>query len=340
MAKTTQDKNINSNPKPNVGNNQSPNANSNQKPNASSSSNMENYQKEWEKARDILKDFDERLHDLRKLGFSFLTVFLTVQAFLTTDIPDLAKLGVFTITLVLISALYLIDKNYVSFQEAANTRALVLERMMNLELSEIITLRYRTDGINRHVKVIYWIIIAGVLILGSFVFKDKLPYAPILAVLCIIAAGYIIWQDIISKFYHTYSDDWAFSSLRCTEKEPVTVMITNLKPRRKKVPPDDPDYKSYFENRNKDDVKDGLPKPIEYKKGDIIFSIINQTDFSENPVKAQADIRFYDFYSLKLTHENFPQEGFYKIRPRDRYVPLARVITVTHENSTDKKPNT
>jgi len=60
--------------------------------------------KEWEVARNVLKEFDDRIHDLRKYGFSFLTALLAAEALLIpgpiaeaagkAGIPDLIKLAV------------------------------------------------------------------------------------------------------------------------------------------------------------------------------------------------------------------------------------------------------
>ena len=106
-----------------------------------------NHMEEWKQARDVIKSYDEHLHDLRKYGFSFLTALLAAGAILTpaivesteAQVPNVVKFAVFSVTLLLIAALHLLDRNYRVFQEAAVTRALVLERRLNIELSEVIT---------------------------------------------------------------------------------------------------------------------------------------------------------------------------------------------------------
>jgi len=136
----------------------------------SSDKDSANHLAEWKQARDVLKHFDEKLHDLRKYGFTFLTGLLAVESiliptsFVTTieKIPDSAKFAIFTVTLILIIALHLLDRNYVVFQQAANTRAKVLERELNLELSEIISIRYANFGIKNRVLTVYLLFIIGV----------------------------------------------------------------------------------------------------------------------------------------------------------------------------------
>jgi hypothetical protein len=37
---------------------------------------------EWKQARDVLKSFDDRIHDLRKYGFTFITGLMAVEGIL------------------------------------------------------------------------------------------------------------------------------------------------------------------------------------------------------------------------------------------------------------------
>ncbi|MHB8105519.1 MAG: hypothetical protein ACYDG5_08320 [Dehalococcoidales bacterium] len=289
-----------------------------------SNKDYDTFEKEWEKAREVLSFFDDKLHDLRKYGFSFLTVLLTGESFLVPlKLPDLVLLGVFTITLLLICTLHLIDKNYVSFQEAAYSRAMVLERRLNMELSEMIATRYTTDGISRHVIYIYELIILGVIAFGCFTFAEKTIYAPILAAMAVIAGGYIVWHNTRSKFYRHYPSDWIITPLLCSKTQPVTVMISNLNDKITRVSKKAPHLSDMV------DVQDGLVDPIVFLKNDIILEIINQTDFKAKPVFAKEDIVFYDSYSIVLKREHFGEPGLYKIRPKNRYIPLARTIVVS-----------
>lgn len=83
--------------------------------------------KEWETARGVLKDYDERTHDLRKIGFSFITALLAAQSLLIPNLvpgvassnalPEFVKLSVLLVTLLLIITLRLIEKMYQLFQQ-------------------------------------------------------------------------------------------------------------------------------------------------------------------------------------------------------------------------------
>lgn len=80
--------------------------------------------KEWEKARGVLQFYDDKLHDLRKYGFSFITAFLTADGILlstklSSGTPAPIKFAVFGVTLILILALHLIDKNYRVFSKGS-----------------------------------------------------------------------------------------------------------------------------------------------------------------------------------------------------------------------------
>ena len=132
-------------------------------------------QDEWDTARTILDDTDDRLNDLRKYGFTFVTALLTVQSFLLPSIPSSAstpiltpaiKLAVIGATLVLIVALQIMDRNYQVLEQAAAKRALVIENTLNMELTGVITLRFNQAKTSIFYLIIYFLFILGVAILG------------------------------------------------------------------------------------------------------------------------------------------------------------------------------
>src|SRR5712692_10472090 len=114
-------------------------------------------EKEWESARGLLKDFDDRIDALRKYGFTFVTALLTAQSLLlpfvarltdSTVLPDSVKFAVVSVTLILILTVKVIETGYQSFQQAASSRATIIERVLNLELTDVITKRFKAG----HVK--------------------------------------------------------------------------------------------------------------------------------------------------------------------------------------------
>lgn len=112
---------------------------------------------EWKAARDIFDKFDDRINDIRKFGFTFLSGLITADAltklFNATD--DRVRLGVVGITLLLTVALLVLDKNYQLFQFAAGIRAKVLETRLNLELTETIGFRSDMDKFKNYVLAVY-----------------------------------------------------------------------------------------------------------------------------------------------------------------------------------------
>ncbi len=103
-----------------------------------------NFMKEWETARAVLAGFDTHLHDLRKYGFSLITAFLATNAIIfqtkifTIELTDNIKLAILGVTLLLIFTLSMIDQTYRVFLRAAADRAKILERSLNLHLTEVI----------------------------------------------------------------------------------------------------------------------------------------------------------------------------------------------------------
>jgi hypothetical protein len=191
-------------------------------------------EKEWETARDVLQKFDDRIHDLRKYGFSFVTALLTAQSLLipyvkdTTSVPDDVKLGVIAITLLLIVTLRLLEKNYQLFQAAAATRALILETRLNLELTETISQRYKDDYVNLLVLGLYILFAVGVGAVGYFIL---LPNYQLVTFLFLLIAVTIVALCLISFFRLNYPhgrEDWTVDPLECKKNEFVRITLTNL----------------------------------------------------------------------------------------------------------------
>lgn len=154
---------------------------------------------EWKQARSVLQFFDDKLHDLRKYGFSFLTALLTAESFLTKaptnaqpSLPDEVKFAVYCVTFVLIVALWLLDTNYRAFQEATAKRAIVLEKRLNFELSQEISRKYVEARIARHVFVVYLCFVLGVLALGWSALRCSQCLFVCLIIVALLALVYMV----------------------------------------------------------------------------------------------------------------------------------------------------
>ena len=205
----------------------------------------EAFLKEWEAARDVLKSFDERLHDLRKYGFSFITAMLAVEGWFgpkllsggasapgtAAQVPDkdLMVLTVVMVNLILICAVRVIERNYEVFQIAAAARALVLERVLNLELTEVICLRFQGACVRAFVTAIYLLFTLAVLVLGWSSLPAKYTLWLVIGVCCAGAAFVIVvveWTIDIA-FPKGYGD-WTLERVECTQGEKIGITLTNL----------------------------------------------------------------------------------------------------------------
>lgn len=191
---------------------------------------------EWKTARDVLDKTDDNLHDLRKYGFTFVTALLTAQSILipasssstsnAVVAQPVVKLAVFGVTLVLIIALQVIDRNYLVLQQAAATRALVLERTLNLELTEVISLRYSLGHVRRNVGVIYGLFVVGVAILGSVALSSDSRLIAVLLLFAVVAGFFIYKAEQLSYPYGI--GDWSVNRLECSPGDEVEITLTNI----------------------------------------------------------------------------------------------------------------
>jgi hypothetical protein len=124
---------------------------------------------EWQAARDILDKFDERLHDLRKVGFSFITGLLTADTLFTIEASGSWRLAALVATLFLIVPLDLVDRNYRVFQSAAAIRAQILERRNRMDLTQMIARMVETAHVGYFFEAVYVVFALAVLLLGWIV---------------------------------------------------------------------------------------------------------------------------------------------------------------------------
>lgn len=196
--------------------------------------------KEWEESRSVLKTFDDRLHDIRKYGFSFITAFLTATTILferyivdpstgfTGEVfPESIKATILGVTLLLILGLYILDRNYRVFQKAASTRINVLEKLLNIELSDVITQRYRKSLVEAFMTVVYLCFVAGVGLLGLAVLSNSLIYL-LTATLIVGLVILILSIDFFVVKFRYGMIDWILDKLECKQGDEVRIILTNL----------------------------------------------------------------------------------------------------------------
>lgn len=192
--------------------------------------------------------FDDRLHDLRKYGFTFITAFLTGSTILFTTyllepntsfpegltegipFPASIKAIILGVTLLLILGLYILDRNYRVFQKAASTRANVLERLLNIELSDVITQRYRLNTVDKFVTALYFIFVFGVGLLATAVLSETPELLLLVYLAAFATSGAIVvlsFDSVLMKFGYGMVD-WFLDKTECTQGDEVRVIMTNI----------------------------------------------------------------------------------------------------------------
>jgi len=261
----------------------------------------------------VLSEFDERLHDLRKYGFTFITALLTAESILIPSsveasfqqagIPDTIKLAVMLATLLLLGGIRLMDKQYRLFQEAAAVRAKIIERSLNIELTDAISFRYKAEKFWKYINWLYYLFGLTTGLLGAVIL-----YPNMLAVLGMVI-GTEVYVAVITQIdrdqIHLEMKDWTIDRLEVKQGEDVHVTLTNLE-----------------EN------------PIMCNTGDVVWRIMPQgrcalcdvayEEKSDRTITILGD----DSYTWTL-HTRDLQPGIYGVLPWNRVIPLKRKIKIT-----------
>lgn len=201
-------------------------------------------EKEWEAARGLIKDFDDRLDSLRKYGFTFVTALLTAQSLLipfvsgTTSsmaVPDSVKFAIVSVTLILILTIKLIETGYQSFQQAASSRARVVETVLNLELTNVISSRYKAGHVKGLMTIVYLSLALGAATIGYFTISS--PYSTYLIgfTALILALIVLLSYPGIGLNYEHGRADWTIDRLECAKDGQVLITLTNMDPTKEIV---------------------------------------------------------------------------------------------------------
>src|SRR2546430_9815160 len=189
----------------------------------------DNRLEEWKAAREGLTKFDDRIHDLRKYGFSVVTTLLTVSGFLsttgTTQVGDQVRVTVTAAIMLLIVALRYMERNYQMFQRATAIRARILERSLNLELTDKISAWY-SRGKLWHADFVYTFFAIAAFFVGlsatvSSLYRLSLAIPMLLTFLALLAMQQYLDLD---KGYV----DLSINRLQCNVGETVAFTLTNL----------------------------------------------------------------------------------------------------------------
>ena len=239
-------------------------------------------QEEWAEARKMLGYFDEKLHDLRKYGFTLITGLLAIQGLLLPSIqvgpeivntveynathvlvknetrttnggaPDLTKSGfaypvkiaILAVTLVLVLALRWLDGNYQGLQRGAAIRAKVIERFINFELSDSISVRYEVERLGGQIRILYYffevaIIALAVFLLLPYIFDNNATWndsKSLNVALVVLLTSSAIGEGVFYFFFISpekrrgyVPTEWAIDRVECKRGDKVRIMTTNIK---------------------------------------------------------------------------------------------------------------
>ncbi len=270
---------------------------------------------EWTQARNVISGFDDRLDGLRKAGFSLIATLLTAEGLLlpgavtsTSSLPDPAKFAVLLATLFLVAGMEVVDRTYRGIQEAAATRASILERNLNMELTDTISARFSHSQIGWAVFGAYGSMGAAVLVLGSIV----LDPSGLFWVLVLVFLAWLVVSNLLQIDYGDHGPvDWSLSGQSLSEAEAVTITVTNLSPEKR--------WGWSIRARVRH-----WPTHLSCSKGQIVWQLeVEGTAVGGQPVlvrRAEADLELppqQDFvWQLSLT--SLPpglSDGTYQIRP-------------------------
>jgi hypothetical protein len=250
--------------------------------------------KEWQTARDVIVKYDGQLDSLRKNGFTFITGLLTAQSFLASNFVlgpanneaningQLLKMAVILATLVLLIALRLLDRNYQLFQKAAIKRAIVIEKCLNLELTETTFDVYHYERLYIWLNLIYVLFTVGAGLLGLFlIFGIVWAEVAILGATFVTVTVVLLIPDLI-KLECTLL--YTFDKLKVATGNSLSITMTNIGEASMIIPP------SSFVWHMKPQIGEALPE-------------------QENPEEISLEEDDQYFFSWKIPATTTP--GFY-----------------------------
>jgi hypothetical protein len=271
-------------------------------------------QKEWQTARDVIASFDDRLDALRRYGFTIIAGLLTAQSLLESNlIPETSssgttspgtsmiqpsvKLAVILATLILIFALRLLDRNYVLYQEAAIKRAEVIEKSLNLGLTETMDDVYHHDHLWLPINLIYGLFAGATCLLGWFLLAgtDWATTSIIAAtVLTVFGIGVIQRIRIEHRLYYS------FDKLKITKGDSLIITVTNLGKRR--VIPK-ASFKWYMQ------PQDGQPLPDQENPVDLVLEADEPHYLKWDTAPSTVSTGFYRFVVRENKKSRPPIKG-------------------------------
>jgi len=207
----------------------------------------DNLIEEWKEARSTIARFDSNVFDLRKYGFTFITGLLTADGFLSTKLGNSdTSHGIIQATIlanvILTMVLQFYENTYLYWQKAAIIRSELIEKKLNIELTENISFLGKRTKTKYFGFVLYGVLILSNLVLSLFLTPDPLSifinhditYFGFWMILALAILGEIS----IYKFmrYHDKKNlpklDWTIDKIHAKQGDVIRLICTNISPHR------------------------------------------------------------------------------------------------------------
>jgi hypothetical protein len=190
---------------------------------------------EWQETRTVIARYDGYLNDLRKLSFPFITGTLAISGFVgsISSISGTIVLlspniytGVFIAIMGLIVAVAVLDTLYCNFELAASVRAGILEKRLNLDITNDFAYLSDKESWSKYVHLLYGVLVVVAFVLGvAFIWGDAwYTYVP-LAVALILS---ILFMNHIFKKKSIHLYDWGVDKKILTQGDYLRITFTNL----------------------------------------------------------------------------------------------------------------
>lgn len=289
-----------------------------------------NSMKEWETARAVLAGFDTHLHDLRRYGFSLITALLAANAVIfqtkifDIELTDYVKLAVLGVTLLLIFTLSMIDHNYRVFLRAAATRARILERNLNLDLTEVIEQRYKIGRLDIFFTFIYVAFTCGILILGVVSFSDfSYFYILLIAWIFAISAIGILSLKVLTLSSPYGEMDWTLDRLDYNSGDEIRITLTNLDETTLDYPEDTIMWKLFKQGEKKPEKVQKLDKRLELKEDENYTWLWKNNEGLEKGKKNLED-GIYKLWRITKKKKTNEETGEFEYI----YEPLKKILRI------------
>lgn len=300
---------------------------------------------EWTSARSLIMWYEDKIHDLRKYGFSLVAALLSTTAITAMLKMDQAASAILIIlTCVLLIAVYLFDRNYRFYQQSAAGRAKILEPILNIKLSEVLSDWYYTKKMFNIIPALYVIFIWITCSLGFFVASEYWPAIAIFGIIATIIIGILFlvvdrnsgektgkaYKKLImdpniqhdDKSGDGYRGDWSVDRLTCECGESIRFTLTNT------------GGSIRMDNEGKEI---SLSKRISFHKDEAVLYL---SDNLTAPIyiKAESEIQIpRNFnYSWFWTPEKIHETKLFTIYP-SKYLRLKRTIFIKKSKDLSKQ---